>query len=295
MTSEILDPREAARGRLLVAVAAVMWSLSGVFARGLSPLTGAEIAFYRSLFAGLALLPFVPPSRWRFRPAMVPLVAIFGAMVGAYLIAITRTSAANAILLQYSATFWTVPLGLILLKERPDRRDRVPIALATLGIVLLVAFGRNGTPGEGLGIVSGLASGLGYATVIVGMRLLRDLDPAWLSAASNLGGALFLGALTWMIAGPIHPPTGRQAIVLILFGVVQMAIPYALFARGLKTIGAAEAGLLTLLEPVLMPFWVFLVHGEVPASATIAGGLLLIAGVAVRYRPRPAAKLTEAG
>ena len=64
-----------------------------------------------------------------------------------------------------------------------------------------------------------------------------------------------------------------------------MAIPYALFARGLRTIGAAEAGLISLLEPVLNPIWVALVHGETPATPTMIGGAILLTGVAIRYVP----------
>src|SRR3954449_6582339 len=91
------------RGRLLIVGAAVLWSLGGVVAKGLKPLDGVTIAFYRSLFAGLALLPFIPRSRWVFRPVMLPVVIIFGAMVGLFLSSMARTTAANAILLQCTA------------------------------------------------------------------------------------------------------------------------------------------------------------------------------------------------
>ena len=64
-----------------------------------------------------------------------------------------------------------------------------------------------------------------------------------------------------------------------------MAIPYALFARGLRDVPAAEAGLIGLLEPVLAPIWVALFHGELPTPATVVGGAILLAGVAVRYWP----------
>ena len=292
-TAETAIPQSAATGRLLVLIAALLWSLSGVVAKGLAPLSGAEIAFYRSLFAGLALLPFVNRSRWIFRPAMIPLTLIFGAMVGLYLSSLARTTAANAILLQYSATFWTVPLGLIFLGEKPARQDRLPIALATLGILAIVVFGHDGSRKEGVGVLYGLASGLGYATIVVGMRAFRDLDPTWLSAVNNLGGALALGAMTWVLVGPIHTPSLRQTIVLIAFGVIQMAIPYALFARGLRSIGSAEATLITLLEPLLMPVWVYLAHHERPALPTLIGGGFLLAGVAVRYLPGFSPKRVE--
>jgi drug/metabolite transporter (DMT)-like permease len=66
-----------------------------------------------------------------------------------------------------------------------------------------------------------------------------------------------------------------------------MALPYVLFARGLRDISTAEAGLIALIEPILNPVWVVLVVGERPAAATLAGGALLLLGVACRYLPAP--------
>ena len=285
---------EVASGRRLLLFAALLWSLGGVVTKGMRPLDGVTIAFYRSLFAGLALLPFSPPRRWTLRPALVPISLIFGIMVGLYLSAVQMTTAANAILLQYSSTFWTVPIGLIFLRERPDRRSLVAIGVATAGIATIVAFGRKGTPGEGFGIMLGLASGVGYASVIVAYRALRDLDPAWLAAVSNLGGAAVLGIYSVLANGRIAVPSARGIAILAIFGIVQMAIPYLFFAKGLRTVGAAEAGLITLLEPVLSPVWVALVFGEIPAPFTLVGGAALLAGVAVRYWPQGAGRRDNA-
>ena len=73
--------------------------------------------------------------------------------------------------------------------------------------------------------------------------------------------------------------------MLLAFGVIQMALPYVLFARGLREVGTAEAGLIALVEPILNPIWVVLVVGERPAIPTLVGGLLLLSGVAYRYWP----------
>jgi drug/metabolite transporter (DMT)-like permease len=273
-------------GRRYVLAAAVLWSLGGVFAKTID-LDGMTIAFYRGLFAGLVLLPVVPRDRWVFRPAMVPLGLCFGAMTGLYIGAIKATTAANAIYLQYTSTFWMIPLSIWLLHERPDPRSVLGIALATLGIGAIVLYGYDGRPDEWRGIALGLASGLGYAGVTVGLRGLRDLDPTWLSGLNNLLGALALGAWILLTRGPIPIPSGSQVLGLLAFGVFQMAIPYVLFARGLRSVGAPEAGLIALLEPVLSPLWVVLLHGEKPAPASLVGGLLLLSGVACRYLPLP--------
>jgi drug/metabolite transporter (DMT)-like permease len=271
--------------------AALLWSLGGVFAKSLA-LDGLTIAFYRGLFAGAVLIPLVVRTRRVVRPVMLPLGICFGAMTGLYIAAIHATTAANAIYLQCTSTFWTVPLSVWLLGERPDRRSVWGIALATLGVAAIVRYGYDGRPHEDQGIALGLASGVAYAGVTIGLRGLRDLDPIWLSTFNNLAGAAALGAWILLTRGQIPLPNRPQTLTLVAFGALQMAIPYTLFARGLRDIGAPEAALIALLEPVLSPIWVAVVHGERPAPATLVGGLFLLAGVAIRYVPgrsRPAA------
>lgn len=272
-------------GRLMVLGAAAMWSLSGVLAKGLS-LDGPAIAFYRGLFAGLALLPFVPRGAHAFRPGMLVLAVVFAAMTGLYLGSMRSTTAANAIFLQSSSVIWVVPIGFAVLRERVSGRGLAGVGLAAAGIAVILASGRGDRPHETLGIVYGLASGVGFAGVLVGLRRYREINPTWLCASNNLGGALLLGL--WVVAtgGSIPLPHGGDWATLVVFGVVQMAIPYVLFTRGLRTVPAAEAGLIGLIEPILNPLWVYLQHGERPGTPTVVGGALVLAGVAVGSWPR---------
>jgi drug/metabolite transporter (DMT)-like permease len=216
---------------------------------------------------------------------MIPLGLVFGAMIGLFLASMKATTAANTIYLQYTATFWIVPIAWLTLGERPDRRAAVGIVLAMAGIAVIAGYGHSGRPGEWRGLLLGLGSGVAYAGVAVGMRALRGLDPVWLSAVNNLLGALALGAWMTLTARPPAVPTGAQAVGLLAFGVVQMAIPYALFARGLREVTAPEAGLIALAEPILNPVWTALVTGERPGFATLLGGALLLSGIALRYLP----------
>jgi drug/metabolite transporter (DMT)-like permease len=276
-------------GRASVVAAAALWSLSGVFAKGLD-LPPTEIAFFRSLCAGLALLPAVPRGGRTFDRMMVPAIVAFGAMVGLYIAALKATTAANAIFLQCGSSLAVVPLGArVFLGERPDRRTMTGIGLAALGSLAIGLFGYDGRPGEASGMMAALGSGVAYGAVILFLRRLRSVDPIWLSAVNNLGGAAVLGL--WVaVAGGLgawRAPTAGELGTLAAFGVIQMAIPYALFARALRVVRAPEAGLLGLIEPILSPFWVFLARDERPAPATFVGGVLLLAGVAIRYVPWP--------
>lgn len=285
MPPESSSQSDRAFGRRCIVAAAVLWSLSGVFTKGLTGLDGGSIAFYRGLFAGLVLLPMVRPSKWQFRRSMIPLLIAFGAMTGLFIGAMKATTAANTIFLQYSSAIWAVPLSLLLLKERPDRRSLWSIGVAGFGILLIVVLGGGGGPNDPLGIALALGSGVAYATVAVGLRSLRGLDPMWLSAVNNLGGAVVVGCWLLAVSGAIPLPTAPQSAALFLFGVVQMAIPYVLFARGLRDVPAPEAGLIALIEPLLNPLWVFLFIGERPEEATLIGGAFLLAGVTLRYVP----------
>ena len=271
-------------GRRLILIAALMWSLGGVLAKEI-PLDGGPLAFYRSLIAGLVLWPLAPRGSRVVRPAMIAFAAIFGAMIGFYLASVKLTTAANAIYLQFSAIFWTIPLSAIWLKEKADRRSVAGIAVALVGVGLILVWGRDGRAGESVGIVLGLAGGVAYAVVVVGLRRFRDVDPTWLASFVNLAGAGFLGGWLVLTSGSLPVPSGSSWPLLIAFGVVQMGIPYVLFSRGLQTVRAPEAALISLLEPLLSPAWVWLRHGERPVGATLVGGLFLLAGVAVRYLP----------
>jgi drug/metabolite transporter (DMT)-like permease len=244
-----------------------------------------SIAVYRSLIGGLAMIVLVPRKQWIFKPVMIPLCLIFGAMIAFYISAVKLTTAANAIFLQCTATFWVVPLAILFLKERPDRRSVIGIGLATIGCVAILGFGHDGSPGETRGIILGLLSGIGYAFAVIGMRSLRGLNPYWLSGVNNLGATITIYAWILLSGGTLATPTPNQTLTLAFFGIVQMSVPYALFARGLQTIGPAEAGLLGLLEPVLNPIWVYLVRGEVPHTPTFIGGAFLLMGVATKYWP----------
>ena len=80
-------------------------------------------------------------------------------------------------------------------------------------------------------------------------------------------------------------PTPRQLVLLAVFGAVQMAFPYWLFARGLKTVGPQEAGIITLLEPLLNPVWAYLITPatDTPNRPMFLGGGLILAALVWRY------------
>ncbi len=305
------QPPSAARARAALVLAAVLWSTGSLFMRVLREPTGLgldrpdldplQIAFFRGLFAGLALVPLVRQRHVRFRPAMLGMAACFGAMSGLYLSALGLGQAANAILLQNSAPFWVYLIGVYLLGNPADSRSWRAILLGLGGTVVIVAGNWSaggatyGGASQALVLLMGLGSGLTYAGVVLFLRGLRAESSAWLMVLNLLGSAAILGGFIAVhkgqdaLAAWFTTPSAAQFGLLAVFGVVQMAAPYWLFARGLRSVSPQEAGVITLLEPVLNPVWAYLIapDKETPTAWTLVGGLLLLGALGWRYFPVP--------
>ena len=288
-SSHPLEPTssERMRGRLMVLAAAILWSTSGFFAK--APLfehwsiehRGIYLAFWRALFACLFVIPLVRRPRWHV--GLVPMVFVFAAMNYTYLTAMTRTTAANAIWLQNVAPVWVFLVGVFLFGERIHPGDWVLVLCGALGVGFILFFEAQGE--QLSGVVFGLLSGMTFAGVVLCVRQLRSEDAAWLITLNLAVTAVVLSPI--VVAHGIWP-TGKQFAYLTAFGMLQLGLPYFLFARGVRSISGHEASGIALLEPILVPVWVFLAwHAEPtyqpPRWWTYVGGSLILAGLLWRY------------
>ena len=170
-------------GRLLILVAAVMWSTSGLFAKvplfadwplqvaGL-PVRGPLLAFWRAVFASLVLLPFVRQPCWTWK--LAPMVLMYAVMNYTFLAALTLTTEANAIWLQHTAPAWIFLIGVFAFHEPVHPRDGWLLGCCLAGVGLILSFELGGQ--APLGIVLGLLGGVTYAGVVLSLRHLRDED-----------------------------------------------------------------------------------------------------------------------
>ena len=285
------EPRDVLRGRVMIVIAAVLWSTSGLF--GKSPLfdswprevddwpvRGPLFAFWRASFACLILFPLVRKPQWTLK--LIPGILIFAAMNVTYLTALTATTAANAIWLQNTAPLWVFLIGVFFLGERVHPRDGWLLAFVLAGLTLILSYELRR---DGDGVTLAALSGFTYAGVVLSLRWLRSFDSAWLVALNHLGTSLLL--LGYVLYRGIYP-SGYQWLALLAFGVLQMGLPYWLFARGLRHVSGHEAAGLGLLEPLLVPLWVYIAWRHVPTYPptdwwTFAGGGLILLGLLCRY------------
>lgn len=264
-----------AKGRLYVLAAAILWSLGGVFIKGIAA-GAASITFFRCLFAAVFLAPLARRRRFALPSDAAISIALFAALLGLYVGSTKATTAANAIFLQYTAPLYVIALGPFVVGERLRRALAVPMLISLSGIAILVAG--NWGSGDAKGLSMGAGSGLFYGLFFLWLRRTRYADPVAVTFANCLGVALIFVA----VPGVWHVD-GRDAGLLVLMAAVQFALPYVLFTRGIGDVPSAEASLLALVEPVLNPVWVAVVHGEDPSLATVLGGAVIIAGLALRY------------
>jgi DME family drug/metabolite transporter len=281
-----------ASARLCIVAATLLWSSGSAFAKVLreetplglnAPLLDPlQIASLRVLCASAVLLPLLRRRDFSFRPLMLVTAICFAVMNATFITAMSLGSVANAVLLQYTAPMWMYLVSVLCLGEPADRRGGVSVVIGVAGIMVIVYGGWEGAQ---LGVVlCALASGVALAGVFIGLRLLQNASSRMVTTINLLFSGLVLLPIIW----DKTLPSSAQFGVLILYGAIQMAIPYWLMARGLRSVSPQEAGTLTLLEPLLAPVWAYLTSPatEKPSVFTVVGGSCILGALAYRYWPR---------
>jgi drug/metabolite transporter (DMT)-like permease len=264
------------RGGILIFLAALLWSLAGVFIKLLEihPLT---IVFYRSLFASLVFVPFLKFSQFHFNTAIIISVVSYTAAITAFVSANKLTTAANAIVLQYTAPVLVYLFSRLVLREKISTRNALALTVSMVGVGF-ISFDNVGEP-EMSGVLLALSSGVLFAIYMVNLQQIKKFSEIYLTWLNNLVCAVLVLPF---VKAPFALSTDQLLIVAIM-GSVQLGLPYFLFSRGLRTIPLQEAALIALIEPVLNPVWVALIVGEIPSFATLTGGALILTALAVRY------------
>ena len=267
---------DLSRARIQLLAAAVLWSLAGVFIKFLS-LAALTIVFYRSFFASLFFAFFVGRSVALPRVPLLVSMASYTAAISAFVCANKITTAANAIVLQYTAPIFVFVIVHFLFREKIAGANWFGLVFGMLGVAVICA-GSAGQPDAG-GVGIALLSGLLFSIYMVSLRFLKTVNPGTLTFLNNLACCLILLPF---VRSELALSFDEGCIVAVM-GIVQLGIPYWLFSKGLEKIPLLEASPLVLIEPVLNPIWVALAVGEVPSPATLIGGGLIVASLAFRH------------
>ncbi len=265
---------QRSRAILLLLVAALIWSTGGLLIKWVQwpPLA---ISGMRSLIGALFLLLVFRPRGFRFNRYLVGGAVAYAVCVTCFVAANKLTSAANAILLQYTAPAHVALFGYWFLGERPRRVDWITLVTVLLGMLLF--FLDDLTLAGFWGNIVALISGAGFAWMALFLRKQKDADPIHSVILGNLLAAAV--ALPFMF-GPA--PSAKGWLGLVLLGLFQVGTAYALFSLAIRHVTALESMLIPTIEPILNPVWVLLLLGERPGPMAIIGGAVIILAITLR-------------
>ena len=284
--------RRQRRGQIYVALAAVAWSSAGVLQRQLTLDTSTQV-FGRAAFAGAALLVYVAiVERGRVVHAFRSVglagvaVAVCVAIASAgFIAALNHTSVARVLFILAVSPVLAALLARVTLGEPITRRTALAMALALAGVaVMLGAPGEGNLAGDSLSFLVALA----FALMIVITRWRQDVSMA---PATFLSQAILVAAfLPFASPGEIG---GDDLVWLAALGIGQIGLGFALLTVGARLIPAAQVGLITLLEVVLGPLWVWLALDERPSTLTLVGGAIVIGAIVIQTRGAPPSEPDE--
>jgi drug/metabolite transporter (DMT)-like permease len=282
----VRDAQGQRRGRAYVALAAVAWSSAGVLQRGLDAGAATQVAG-RAVFAAIAILAYIAVvERGRVLEACrsvglagLGFAVAMAAASGAFIVALNHTTVAHVLFIQASAPVLAALLARVALGEPVSRRSAAAMAVALAGVGIMVAAGGGGGRliGDGLAFVMALA----FAVAIVITRHRRDVSMAPATFFAQL--ILLAAFLPFARLGDIG---GGDLPELVFLGAGQIGLGLVLLTIGAPLIPAAQVALISLLEVVLGPLWVWLALGERPSGATVAGGAVVVVAVVIQASGR---------
>jgi drug/metabolite transporter (DMT)-like permease len=268
------------RSRLAIFAAAILFSTGGAAIKA-TQLTGWQVASFRSATAAGAVLLMLPASRRGFGRLSALVGAGYAATMVLFVLANKLTTAASTIFLQATAPIYLVVLGPWLLKEPVRRRDLAFMLPLGIGIALFFVrhdAGSATAPDPYTGNVLAALSGVCWAFAVAGLRFMgKRGGHRGGSAAAVVLGNVFASAFCLPFALPVASMRPADVAIIVFLGVFQIGLAYVLLTYGLHHVGALEASLLLLAEPVLNPLWAWIVHGERPSAWSIAGGAVIVA------------------
>ncbi|MGA2643055.1 MAG: EamA family transporter [Spirochaetia bacterium] len=267
-------PRTQGSAILAVAACALLWSTGGLFVK-LIAWNPFAIAGVRSLVGGLVILLFLRRPRFTWSFSQIAGAVCYAACMILFVTANKLTTAANAILLQYTAPLYAAVLGWIFLKEKAHALDWVTMAVVIGGMVLffLDSLTLGGMQGNLLAIMSGVF----FAGAMVAFRAQKD--------GSSLESILLSHGITLAVSIPFlwqGAPTLAGWGALAFLGIFQIGVSSLLLTYGVKHVTAVQSLLTAVLEPLFNPIWVFLALGERPGPRALVGGAIILVAVTAR-------------
>lgn len=258
-----------------VFLAAILWSSGGLLIKLIS-LTSMQISFFRCLIAAIVFAVIFRKKVLNVNKLSILNAFFYATVLTLFVIATKTTTAANAIFLQSTAPIYVLIFEPIIDKTRWERINIITVSVCFFAMLLF--FIGELSPGHLEGNIVALLAGVSFAAFFLGMR---KNETAYQQSAIFYGNIIVALLCIPFILG-IEAIAVSDLWMVSFLGVFQIAVAYAFFTYGIKRILAVEASIISMLEPVLGPLWVFLGYGEVPTKYAIVGGTIIIAAISAR-------------
>jgi drug/metabolite transporter (DMT)-like permease len=273
------------RALLLMIIAPTMWSIAGVITRHLDAARGFEVTLWRSIFSALAVALVLGMQQGpRKAAATIRSAGMTGVLSGmmwctmftAFMIALTRTTVANTLIVLSIAPLLTAFLAWLVLKQQIPRRTWLAIIAAVAGILWMFVNGMSDVNGDHLAgmLIAGAVPVASAVNLIILKRSGQGVDLMPAVLLGSVFSALLMLPFAWPLQASWH-----DIGLLAVLGVFQLGVPCLLLVKAAKSLSAPEVALLSLLEVLLGPLWAWLGAGEVPARETLYGGSVVMAAL----------------
>ena len=263
--------------------ASICWSFGGICIK-LVPWGAMSIIGMRALLAAVVFSFYRRSVKAEITTGNILAALCLSATTILFVFANKLTTAAAAILLQFSAPIFIIIIQLLLYKQKPRPGGIIAVSVTLVGMLLFFAdqlFAGQPDTGGTLGNLIAIASGLSFAGVFV-CNKRPDVD----TKHSLYIGFLFnaVVGLPFILYQAAADPAAFTAdpvawAAVSFMGIVQVGIAYIFFSKGIKGTSALLACLITAMEPVLNPLWVAFAIGETPGKFTVFGGVVIVVTV----------------
>lgn len=266
------------RAMAYMLLCALLWSIGGIFIKAI-PWNAFAIAGARSLIAAVVIGCYIAFRRFRFlvTKKTLTMMACLSVTYFAFITATKLTTAANAIVLQFTAPLYVLLYNSLFCKRKLHIADYAVVAVTILGVAIcfLDDLGRGGSL---LGNLIALFSGVTFAAMLISTGNAPEEERA--------SGLMQGQAITALIGAPFFfagdVRLGVQPVLCILaLGVLQLGLSFVLYSLAARHCPPLACSLLGALEPLLNPIWVALFAGEVPGRMSLVGGLIVILAVSL--------------
>ena len=267
------------KGELMMVACGVLWSMSGITMKYINwnPLL---IVGGRGIFSAVIIFMSMKMSGYKLKVSKKSLGIAFLTFMNLVLFVSANkyTTAANAIVLQYTAPVFVLIVTAFVLKRKLRSFEILTVLAALFGIILFFMdqVSGNGMSGNIMAVASGFFMGIMYA-------LTGEIKDDGERISGLVLGHTALAVICIPLGVYFTDPqeiTLLPIMLVVFLGIVQMGIPYSLYGRATALISGVEVSLISMIEPILNPIWVALIYGEIPGFRALVGAVLIIGAVA---------------